>query len=66
MFCGIRTGTNERHTVKAAVDLLTRALRRGFLTLARAERHRARSRYVQHNMNRMFRGDYGPEIERIV
>jgi len=43
-----------------------RSLARGSLTLARAneEAIAVERRYVKHNMNRMFREDYGPEIDR--
>jgi succinylglutamate desuccinylase len=43
-----------------------RALLRGSLTLARVNEHAiaAERRYVKHNMNRMFRENYGPEIDR--
>jgi succinylglutamate desuccinylase len=44
----------------------TRALLRGSLTLARVNEQAiaAERRYVKHNMNRMFRENYGPEIDR--
>ena len=43
-----------------------RALLRGSLTLVRANEQAiaAERRYVKHNMNRMFRENYGPEIDR--
>jgi predicted deacylase len=43
-----------------------RQLLRGSLVLARANEQAidAERRYVKHNMNRMFREDYGPEIDR--
>src|SRR3954453_16620372 len=43
-----------------------RALLRGSLTLARVNEHAiaAERRYVKHNMNRMFRENYGPDIDR--
>src|SRR4051812_48164568 len=43
-----------------------RALARGSLTLARANEQAiaAERRYVKHNMNRMFREDYRPEIDK--
>jgi uncharacterized protein len=43
-----------------------RKLMQGSLTLARVNEHAlsAERRYVKHNMNRMFRDDYGPEIDR--
>jgi succinylglutamate desuccinylase len=43
----------------------TRVLRRGSLTLARVNQQAidAERRYVKHNMNRMFREDYGPDID---
>ena len=39
---------------------------RGSLTLARANEQAiaAERRYVKHNMNRMFREDYGSEIDK--
>src|SRR5436190_12954314 len=41
-------------------------LMRGSLTLARANEHAlsAERRYIEHNLNRLFRDDYGPEIDR--
>ena len=44
----------------------TRTLLRGTLTLVRANEAAiaAERRYVQHNMNRMFRDGYGPEIDQ--
>ena len=43
-----------------------RDLMRGSLTLARANEHAlsAERRYIKHNLNRLFRDDYGPEIDR--
>jgi succinylglutamate desuccinylase len=43
-----------------------RALRQGSLTLARVNEHAlaAERRYIKHNLNRLFREDYGPEIDR--
>jgi succinylglutamate desuccinylase len=43
-----------------------RELIQGSLTLARVNEHAlsAERRYVKHNMNRLFRDDYGPEIDR--
>jgi succinylglutamate desuccinylase len=53
---------------KLFFDLFTekRVLRRGSLTLARANEQAmaAECRYVKHNLNRMFRAEYGPEIDR--
>jgi succinylglutamate desuccinylase len=44
----------------------TRTLRRGVLTLARCNEHAivAERRYIEHNLNRLFRDDYGPAIDR--
>lgn len=44
----------------------TRKLRQGSLTLVRANEQAlaAERRYVKHNLNRLFREDYGPEIDR--
>jgi succinylglutamate desuccinylase len=44
----------------------TRELKRGSLTLVRGNEHAiaAERRYVKHNLNRLFRQDYGPEIDR--
>ena len=44
----------------------TRVLRKGSLTLARAnaQAFAAERRYVKHNLNRLFRDEYGPEIDR--
>jgi succinylglutamate desuccinylase len=41
-------------------------LNQGSLTLARANEHAlsAERRYTKHNLNRLFREDYGPEIDR--
>jgi uncharacterized protein len=43
-----------------------RALTRGSLTLARCNEHAlaVERRYVKHNLNRLFREEYGPEIDR--
>jgi succinylglutamate desuccinylase len=43
-----------------------RALTRGSLTLARCNDHAlaAERRYIKHNLNRLFREDYGVEIDR--
>lgn len=70
MFCGIHGDeVSGIHAIeKVLYDLLggTRLLLRGSLTLARANERAitAECRYVKHNMNRMFREDYGPEIDR--
>ena len=44
----------------------TRQLRRGSLTLARGNEQAivAERRYLKHNLNRMYREEYGPEIDR--
>jgi uncharacterized protein len=44
----------------------TRTLLQGSLTLARGNEQAiaAERRYLKHNLNRMFREDYGPEIDR--
>ena len=44
----------------------TRVLLRGSLMLVRANEYAMAQerRYVKHNLNRMFREDYGPEIDR--
>ncbi len=44
----------------------TRVLNRGSLMLVRANEYAMAQerRYVKHNLNRMFREDYGPEIDR--
>ena len=44
----------------------TRVLHRGSLMLVRANEYAMAQerRYVKHNLNRMFREDYGPEIDR--
>lgn len=53
---------------KVVFDFLggKRALLRGSITLARVNEQAidAERRYVKHNMNRMFRGDYGPDVDR--
>ena len=43
-----------------------RGLKRGTLTLARANERAiaAERRYVKHNLNRLFRDEYGPEIDK--
>lgn len=43
-----------------------RTLRKGSLTLARAnaQAFAAGRRYVKHNLNRLFRDEYGPDIDR--
>ena len=69
MFCGIHGDeVSGIHAIeKLLYDLFggTRRLLRGSLTLARANEQAiaAERRYVKHNMNRMFRDDYGPEID---
>lgn len=70
MFCGIHG--DEVSGIHALEKLLfdfvggKRELLRGRLTLARANELaiNAERRYVKHNMNRMFRDEYGPEIDR--
>ena len=44
----------------------TRILRQGSLTLVRANEQAlsAERRYIKHNLNRLFREDYGPEVDR--
>jgi succinylglutamate desuccinylase len=44
----------------------TRTLRQGSLTLVRGNEQAlaAERRYLKHNLNRLFRDDYGPEIDR--
>jgi predicted deacylase len=70
MFCGIHGDeVSGIHAIeKVFFDLFggSRRLLRGSLTLARANEQAiaAECRYVKHNMNRMFREDYGPEIDR--
>ena len=70
MFCGIHGDeVSGIHAIeKVLFDFLggTRTLSRGSLTLARANEHAiaAERRYVKHNMNRMFREDYGSEIDK--
>ena len=70
MFCGIHGDeVSGIHAIeKILFDLFAgaRTLIRGSLTLARANDQAiaAERRYVKHNMNRMFRDDYGPEIDR--
>jgi succinylglutamate desuccinylase len=53
---------------KLFFDLFTekRVLARGSLTLARANEQAiaAEKRYVKHNLNRMYKEEYGPEIDR--
>src|SRR5262245_7951926 len=43
-----------------------RVLTRGSLTLVRVNEHAlaAERRYIMHNLNRLFREDYGPEIDK--
>jgi succinylglutamate desuccinylase len=43
-----------------------RGLARGSLTLVRANQHAlaAERRYIKHNLNRLFRDEYSPEIDR--
>jgi succinylglutamate desuccinylase len=45
----------------------TRMLQRGSLTLARGNEHAiaAERRYIKHNLNRLFRDEYGPDVDRI-
>src|SRR4051812_37011492 len=70
MFSGVHG--NEVSGIHAVEKVLfdffggKRSLKRGSLTLARAneEAIAVERRYVKHNMNRMFREDYGPEIDR--
>ena len=70
MFCGIHG--DEVSGIHALEKLLfdlfggKRELLRGRLTLARCNElaMAAERRYVKHNMNRMFRDAYGPEIDR--
>jgi len=70
MFCGIHGDeVSGIHAIeKVLFDFFggTRTLSRGSLTLARANEHAiaAERRYVKHNMNRMFREDYGSEIDK--
>ena len=70
MFCGIHGDeVSGIHAIeKVLFDLFggTRTLSRGSLTLARANEQAiaAERRYVKHNMNRMFREDYGSEIDK--
>ena len=70
MFCGIHGDeVSGIHAIeKVFYDLFggTRRLLRGSLTLARANELAiaAERRYVKHNMNRMFRDSYGPEIDQ--
>jgi len=53
---------------KLFLDLFsgTRVLQQGSLTLVRANEQAiaAERRYVKHNLNRLFKEDYGPEIDR--
>jgi succinylglutamate desuccinylase len=70
MFCGIHG--DEVSGIHALEKLLfdlfggQRSLSRGRLTLARCNELAiaAERRYVKHNMNRMFRDNYGPEIDQ--
>ena len=70
MFCGIHGDeVSGIHAIeKVLFDFFggKRVLLRGSLTLVRANEQAiaAERRYVKHNMNRMFREDYGPEIDR--
>ncbi len=70
MFCGIHGDeVSGIHAIeKVLFDFFggTRTLSRGSLTLARANEQAiaAERRYVKHNMNRMFREDYGSEIDK--
>src|SRR4051812_8044193 len=70
MFSGVHG--NEVSGIHAVEKVLfdffggKRSLKRGSLTLARAneEAIAVERRYVKHNMNRMFREEYGPEIDQ--
>src|SRR6266513_2366689 len=70
MFSGIHG--DEVSGVHAAEKLLfdffggERHLTRGSLVLVRANKHAlaAECRYVKHNLNRLFRNEYGSEIDR--
>ena len=70
MFCGVHGDElSGIHAVeKLFFDFFTgaRTLFKGSLTLARAnaEAFAAERRYVKHNLNRMFRDEYGPDIDR--
>jgi succinylglutamate desuccinylase len=70
MFSGIHGDeVSGIHAIEKLVfDFLagTRTLSRGLLTLVRANEAAiaAERRYVEHNMNRMFRETYGPEIDQ--
>ena len=70
MFCGIHGDeVSGIHAIeKVFYDFFggSRRLLRGSLTLARANEAAiaAECRYVKHNMNRMFRDSYGPEIDQ--
>ena len=70
MFCGIHGDeVSGIHAIeKMLFDLFggTRELLRGSLTMARANEQAiaAERRYVKHNMNRMFRQNYGSEIDK--
>lgn len=70
MFCGVHGDeVSGIHALeKLNFDLFggMRSLLRGRLTLARCNELAiaAERRYVEHNMNRMFRDTYGPEIDR--
>jgi uncharacterized protein len=70
MFSGVHGDeVSGIHAIEKLVfDFLagTRSLLRGTLTLVRANEAAiaAERRYVKHNMNRMFRDSYGPEIDQ--
>jgi succinylglutamate desuccinylase len=70
MFCGIHGDeVSGIHALeKLFFDLFggKRVLLKGALTLARGNEQafEAERRYIKHNMNRMFRNEYGPEIDR--
>jgi uncharacterized protein len=70
MFCGVHGDEiSGIHAVeKLFFDFFTgaRTLLKGSLTLARANALAiaAERRYVKHNLNRMYRDNYGPEIDR--
>jgi succinylglutamate desuccinylase len=70
MFCGIHGDeVSSIHALeKLFFDLFggKRELLKGTLTLARGNEQafETEQRYIKHNMNRMFRSEYGPEIDR--
>jgi succinylglutamate desuccinylase len=70
MFCSIHGDeVSGIHALeKLFFDLFggKRVLLKGTLTLARGNElaFEAERRYIKHNMNRMFRNEYGPEIDR--